>query len=77
MNYYELEKLMEMRVQEALAEARNDALAREAQIGRPSLARRGLARLGNLLIAAGQRLAGSQNQDFAVPAKLQGDCQQS
>ncbi|NPV76453.1 MAG: hypothetical protein HPY59_08750 [Anaerolineae bacterium] len=76
MNYYELEKLMEMRVQEALTEARNDALAREAQIGRQSLARRGLVGLGNLLIAAGQRLAESQNQDITMPAKLQRNCQQ-
>lgn len=59
-NYYELEKLMETRVKEALEEARLDALANEihrSQSGNPN---RLFVLLGNLLINAGRHLAGSQ-----------------
>ncbi len=73
-NYYELEKFMEMRVKEALDEARQDAMAREILRSRPKKSNKWLVWFGNLMIGVGSRLAASQATDYSIPNAPQEDC---
>jgi len=66
-NHYELEKFMEMRVKEALDEARQDAMAREILRVAPEKPNKWLVWFGNLMIGVGSRLAASQAVDYSIP----------